>query len=570
MGAIVQVPVIALDGNESASGRALLCISALYHCSDRLHGVKLRLIDVADADVRLAAEALHWDVGLALDVRPADNPGKGSPLSGVSLYAGIACGSARHLRLDEADRRHIPTMVALQFPGENEIPQSVALTENAAFDPKLFAEALVETVGRLEVPLDTWLASALVAPVWYRETYPDVAAAHVDPIRHYFDYGWREGRDASPWFATRWYLERNPDLADADESPLHHFVREGARAGCQPHPDFDIAWYSRRYLGLDFPSHVALRHFLALGEREGLAPNPSLHAPTEELLAELVDPGWYRSAYPEVAGDPVRDYFECGWRQGRDPNAWFATRWYVDQNPEAGEADQSPLHHFVRRGAFAGCRPHPDFDVVWYSRRQLGLDYPAPAALHHFLAVGLASGCVPNGSLDRRAIRDRLPRHSATERSAVLKRLAALQRAAREGKQWDDGDAELWPVLLARGVPEGRIVVLVLLGDASQAMLDVARLLGRALPMQEFALFAMIDGTRLRVVDRLADPKAGLVLDLPGDIAGLHHIAQALPVGRAVLTDETLRHGDHVRWLRDAGIPVFLNGPRDDADDADE
>jgi hypothetical protein len=71
MGTAMQVPVIAFDGSESVSGRALLCLSALYHCSDRLHGVKLRLIDVAEADVRLAAEALHWDVGLTIDVRPA-------------------------------------------------------------------------------------------------------------------------------------------------------------------------------------------------------------------------------------------------------------------------------------------------------------------------------------------------------------------------------------------------------------------------------------------------------------------------------------------------------------------
>lgn len=564
---MVQVPVIAFDGNESASGRALLCLSALYHCSDRLHGVKLRLIDVADADVRLAAEALHWDGGLAVDVRPAESAGKGSPLAGVSLYAGIACGSARHMRLDEADRRHIPTMVAMQFPDEDEVCRGFELQEDAAFDPQLFAEALVETAGRLEVPLDTWLASALVAPEWYRATYPDVAAANADPVRHYFTTGWCEGHDPNPWFATDWYLEQNLELRQAEESPLHHFVREGARAGCRPHPDFDIAWYSRQHLGLDFPSHVALRHFLKVGERDGLAPNPALHAPIDELLPALVDADWYRTAYPEVAADPVQHFFESGWREGRDPNAWFAARWYLEQNPQAEEAD-SPLHHFVRDGGFAGRRPHPDFDVTWYSHHQLGLGYPSPAALQHFLTIGLANGCVPNGGLDRRAIRDRLPRLSATERSAVLKRLATLQRAAKDGKRWDDGEAELWPVLLAREVPEARIIVLVLFDDTSEAILDVARLLGWALPMQEFPLFAMIEGSnRLKIFDRLDDPQVSLVLELPQQIAGLRHIAQALPVGRAVVTDEKLRHGDHVRWLRDAGIPVFINGPRVDADD---
>jgi hypothetical protein len=563
-----RIPVIAFDGNESTSGRALLCLSALYHCSDRLHGVGLRLIDVANPDVLLAAEALHWDVGLAVDVRPAGSAGgKGSPLAGVSLYAGIACGSARHMRLDEAVRRHIPTMVAMQFPDEDEVCQHV-LQEDAAFDPQLFAEALMEAAGRLDVPHDTWLASALVAPKWYRETYPDAAAADLDPVEHYFTTGWREGHDPNAWFATRWYLDQNPGLRQAEESPLHHFVREGAQAGCRPHPDFDIAWYSRHHLGLDFPSHVALRHFLALGERDGLAPKPALHTPPDDLAAALVDADWYRTAYPEVAADPVQHYIEAGWRDGRDPNAWFATRWYLDQNPGVSEADESPLHHFVRDGAFAGRRPHPDFDVIWYSRHQLGLDYASPEALRHFLTIGLATGCAPKGGLNHRAIRDRLPRQSATERSAVLKRLARLQRAPKTGKRWDDSEAELWPVLLAREVPEGRITVLVLFDDASESILGVARLLGWALPMQEFPLFAMVEGSnRLKLFDRLDDPQVALDLDLPEQIAGLRHIAQTLPVGRAVVTDEKLRHGDHVRWLRDAGIPVFINGPRREADD---
>lgn len=108
----------------------------------------------------------------------------------------------------------------------------------------------------------------------------------------------------------------------------------------------------------------------------------------------------------------------------------------------------------------------------------------------------------------------------------------------------------------------------MLLDDASEAILDVARLLGRALPIHEFPLFAMIeDSNRLRIFDRLDDPQVSLVLDMLEQIAGLRHIAHALPVGRAVVTDEKLRHVDHVRWLRDAGIPVFINGPRDDADD---
>ena len=144
-----QAPIIAFDGNESASGRALLCISALYHCADRLHELGVRLIDVADPNVLLAAETLHWDVGLKVDAWAIERAAKdGSPLAGVDLYAGIACGSAWHMRLGEAAQRHIPTFLAMQFPEETWLSPAVVLRQDAAFDPRQFAQAVVKIADR--------------------------------------------------------------------------------------------------------------------------------------------------------------------------------------------------------------------------------------------------------------------------------------------------------------------------------------------------------------------------------------------------------------------------------------
>jgi hypothetical protein len=415
-------------------------------------------------------------------------------------------------------------------------------------------------------PVDTWLASGLVDAGWYRRTYPEIAA-DADPIRHYLTAGWREGRDPNAWFATQWYLDRHPDLKQAEEPPLLHFVRQGASAGSRPHPDFDIAWYSRRYLGLDHPSHLALRHFVVIGEADGLAAAPPPQIPSPDLPGALVDATWYRTAYPDLAdeADPSAHFFEAGWRERRDPNPWFATRWYLDQNPALQQGDESPLHHFVHEGAEAGCRPHPDFDIAWYSQRYLGLDRPDPEALRHFLTIGLSTDAVPSGDLNHHQIRTRLARQNPTDRTAVLKRLAALKRAAGSGKRWEEGEAELWPVLLASDVPEGRVIVLVLYDETSDSILKVARLLGWAMPLQEFPLFALIEGeTRLRIFNRLDKPEVNLILDLPGDVPALRSLAQALPIGRAVVTDEKLHHGDHVRWLRDAGIPVSINASKND------
>lgn len=174
---------------------------------------------------------------------------------------------------------------------------------------------------------------------------------------------------------------------------------------------------------------------------------------------------------------------------------------------------------------------------------------------------------MPNGGLNHRQIRARLSRQDTTGRTAFLKGLESLKRAATGGKQWDIRDAEFWPLLLASEVPDGRIAVLVLHDSVSEAALALARLVGSALPMQEFPLFALADGSsRLRIFNRLDDPKVDLILNLPEHIAGLRDIALALNIARAVVTDERLRHGAHVRWLRDAGIPVFSNGFGRDAE----
>lgn len=73
--------------------------------------------------------------------------------------------------------------------------------------------------------------SDLFDPVWYLDTYTDVARAGFDPVRHYLRVGAAEGRDPGPRFSSRDYLERNPDVARAGLNPLLHYLRRGAHEG---------------------------------------------------------------------------------------------------------------------------------------------------------------------------------------------------------------------------------------------------------------------------------------------------------------------------------------------------
>lgn len=58
-----------------------------------------------------------------------------------------------------------------------------------------------------------------------------MAAAHIDPLIHYIQYGWSEGRDPSASFHTTAYLLANPDITNAGVNPLQHYLEFGAAEG---------------------------------------------------------------------------------------------------------------------------------------------------------------------------------------------------------------------------------------------------------------------------------------------------------------------------------------------------
>jgi hypothetical protein len=56
----------------------------------------------------------------------------------------------------------------------------------------------------------------------------DVASAHVNPLDHYNQFGWHEGRDPSVSFDTTDYLA---GYADVTSNPLVHFLHFGIHEG---------------------------------------------------------------------------------------------------------------------------------------------------------------------------------------------------------------------------------------------------------------------------------------------------------------------------------------------------
>jgi hypothetical protein len=81
---------------------------------------------------------------------------------------------------------------------------------------------------------------------FYLQKYPDVAAAGVNPLRHYLEHGAEEGRKPHPLFDHDFYLLCCPEARDAAEPSILHFLKQAVPRG-NPHPLFDCESYLRAH-----------------------------------------------------------------------------------------------------------------------------------------------------------------------------------------------------------------------------------------------------------------------------------------------------------------------------------
>ncbi len=148
---------------------------------------------------------------------------------------------------------------------------------------------------------------------FYLQNNPDVAAAGVNPLFHYVEFGAAEGRDPDLLFDTSFYLGQNPDVAAAGVNPLEHYINFGADEGRAPNEFFDATFY--------------------------LLNNPD--------VAVAVAGGSFGSA--------LEHFVLFGAAEERDPSAAFDTAFYLANNPDvdaavdAGAFD-SAFEHFILFG----------------------------------------------------------------------------------------------------------------------------------------------------------------------------------------------------------------------------
>ncbi|MBC5786408.1 hypothetical protein H8N03_25975, partial [Ramlibacter sp. USB13] len=71
---------------------------------------------------------------------------------------------------------------------------------------------------------------------YYRAMNPDLQPPPDDPVRHYCERGWREGRNPSDAFDTTGYLATYRDIRDGGVNPFWHYLVAGAAEFRDPLP----------------------------------------------------------------------------------------------------------------------------------------------------------------------------------------------------------------------------------------------------------------------------------------------------------------------------------------------
>ncbi len=233
----------------------------------------------------------------------------------------------------------------------------------------------------------------LVADLFYYANNHDVWRAHVDADAHYASAGWREGRNPSAFFDTGYYLASNPDVAAAGINPLVHYDRYGWQEGRLPSLVFDQQSYLINNPGLAASGINPLAHFLRLGGEAGTG-NPATLV-SGAVNAAGFDATFYLLNNPDVAAsgiDPYQHFQTFGWKEGRNPNAFFDTRGYLATYTDVSNSGGNPLDHYNTFGWQEGRNPSPGFDTGRYLDANPDVKAAGINPLTHYLTFGVNEG----------------------------------------------------------------------------------------------------------------------------------------------------------------------------------
>jgi glycosyltransferase involved in cell wall biosynthesis len=258
-------------------------------------------------------------------------------------------------------------------------------------------------------------SSGLFDADWYLEHNPEAKKSNLEPVVHYLFHGAAEGKNPSAGFDSSKYIEHNPEIAESGINPLLHFIHgkketavlfpsdvtrdPGLLKDVQVIRDsglFDSNWYQETYKsgGTD-----SVLHYLAQGAAEGKNPNP------------YFDTVFYLKTYPAVASsgmNPLVEYILIGREQHRKthPGSGYLSSdyrrdlqllklsglidadWYLDKYPDVRESGLDPVEHYLFYGALDPRDPNPYFHTEFYLKTYGDVTESGLNPLIHYIQYG--------------------------------------------------------------------------------------------------------------------------------------------------------------------------------------
>lgn len=306
-----------------------------------------------------------------------------------SLLEGVDTGAGSSGSPLWQDRNGVATLIGLVSSGDGTNGYDTQITSGVANQIQSW------------VYDDDFPAPLIDAP-YYLLNNPDVEKAGVSAETHYDTFGWHEGRDPDPLFSTTGYENTNPDVAAAGVNPAQHYDQFGWKEGRDPSANFSTELYELHNPDVAAYGVDPLTHYLSFGEGEDRTALPAIGHGDE--IGDF-DPHYYLLANPDVAkaayasGDPdayaYQQFESQGWTQGRNPNAYFNTDYYLSKNPDVEAAGINPLTHYELFGWHEGRDPSATFSTSGYEAANHDVAAANIDPLQHFLVHGAWEGRLP-------------------------------------------------------------------------------------------------------------------------------------------------------------------------------
>ncbi|KMO39732.1 5'-nucleotidase [Methylobacterium variabile] len=246
-------------------------------------------------------------------------------------------------------------------------------------------------------------ANRLVDDLHYLSRNQDVFRAGVDADAHYAAFGWREGRDPSAFFSTTGYLAANRDVRTAGVNPLEHYDQSGWKEGRDPSAAFDNELYLARNPDVRAAGVDPLAHFLTYGQDEGRQAYAAIGKAADVGTAGGFDAEYYLLSNTDVAAAALvlgadgatfaRQHYQLyGWKEGRNPNAVFDTKGYLNAYQDVAKANVDPLLHYDLYGYKEGRDPSAGFDTTDYLAANPDVASAKVDPMVHYLMFGAVEG----------------------------------------------------------------------------------------------------------------------------------------------------------------------------------